>query len=62
MTVLNVLWDVISDITVTLIGVLYFGESLNTMQCIGLALSLTGITLMGAHSDMSDTKKETDTK
>ena len=59
MTVLNVLWDVISDVIVTLIGVLYFGESLNTMQCIGLALSLTGITLMGAHSEVpTETKKE----
>ena len=59
MTVLNVLWDVISDIIVTLIGVLYFGESLNTMQCICLALSLTGITLMGAHSEVpTETKKE----
>ena len=58
MTVLNVLWDVISDVIVSLIGVYFFGESLNTIQCIGLVLSLVGITLLGVHDgDGEDSKK-----
>ena len=59
MTVLNVLWDVTSDVIVSLIGVYFFGESLNTIQCIGLVLSLAGITLLGAHDgDGKDSKKD----
>jgi len=59
MTVLNVLWDVISDVLVSLIGVYFFGESLNTIQCIGLVLALTGITLLGVHDgDGENSKKD----
>ena len=58
MTVINVLWDVTSDILVSLIGVYFFGESLNTMQCIGLALSLAGITLLGAHDGNGENSKK----
>jgi len=49
MTVLNIFWDVMSDLIVTAIGFYIFGEKLSTLQCIGLALSLAGITLLGAH-------------
>jgi multidrug transporter EmrE-like cation transporter len=58
MTVLNVLWDVISDVLVSLIGVYFFGETLNTIQCVGLVLALTGITLLGAHDGDSENSKK----
>jgi len=47
MTIMNILWDVMSDVVVTLVGVLVFGESLNAIQYAGIALSLIGITLLG---------------
>jgi uncharacterized membrane protein len=49
MTVLNVLWDVLSDILVAIIGIFVFGENLTTQQCIGLALCMAGIVLLGMH-------------
>lgn len=49
MTVLNVLWDVLSDIIVAIIGIFVFGEHLSTQQCIGLAFCMAGIVLLGMH-------------
>ena len=49
MTVLNVLWDVLSDIIVAVIGVFVFGESLTSQQCVGLAMCMAGIVLLGMH-------------
>jgi multidrug transporter EmrE-like cation transporter len=47
MTIMNILWDVMSDIIVTVIGIFVFGESLTKMQMLGLVFSLIGITLLG---------------
>ena len=47
MTIMNILWDVISDILVAVIGIFVFGESLTKIQMIGLVFSLVGITLLG---------------
>ena len=49
MAVMNVLWDVMSDVIVTIIGFAVFGETFTTQQCLGLAFSLIGITLLGLH-------------
>jgi drug/metabolite transporter (DMT)-like permease len=49
MTVMNVLWDVMSDVIVTIIGFVVFGEILSTKQYIGIVVSLIGITLLGLH-------------
>jgi len=49
MTVMNVLWDVMSDVIVTIIGFAVFGEILSTQQYIGIVVSLIGITLLGLH-------------
>ncbi len=49
MTVLNVLWDVLSDVIVAVIGVFIFGEKLTTQQCVGLAFCMGGIVLLGLH-------------
>lgn len=45
MTVLNLSWDLISDILVTLSGVLYFRESLTEYKLVGVLFALVAITL-----------------
>jgi drug/metabolite transporter (DMT)-like permease len=47
MTIMNMLWDVMSDILVALIGIFVFGESLTKIQMLGLVFSLIGISLLG---------------
>ena len=47
MAIMNVLWDVMSDVIVTIIGFVVFGETFTTQQCFGLMFSLIGITLLG---------------
>jgi len=49
MGVMNILWDVISDIIVAIVGLFLFGETLNYTQIIGLILSSIGIILLGMH-------------
>jgi len=49
MVVMNILWDVMSDMIVTLVGLFLFGETLNYTQTIGLILSSIGIILLGMH-------------
>lgn len=46
MIVMNLLWDLISDVLVTGTGLLYFKEKLSTTKSIGVVLSLIGIYLM----------------
>ena len=45
MSVLNLSWDLISDILVTLSGLLYFRESLSEYKFIGVLFSLLAITM-----------------
>ncbi len=45
MTVLNLSWDLLSDILVTLSGLLYFRESLSEYKFIGVLLALLAITM-----------------
>lgn len=47
MSIMNVLWDVMSDVIVALIGYFVFGEVFTTQQCIGMLFCLIGITLLG---------------
>jgi multidrug transporter EmrE-like cation transporter len=47
MTIMNILWDVMSDIIVAIIGIFVFGESLTKIQMLGFVFSLIGITLLG---------------
>lgn len=46
MIVMNLLWDLISDVLVTANGVLYFKESLSHTKAIGVVFSIMGIYLM----------------
>lgn len=42
----NIIWDVMSDVLVTISGIFLWGENLTNRQYIGIALSLVGIYLM----------------
>ncbi len=44
--IMNLLWDVISDVLVTLTGLIIFKESIGIYKLIGVLLSLISITLM----------------
>lgn len=44
--VMNLMWDVISDVLVTLTGFLYFKEKIGPYKTMGVCLSLVSIFLM----------------
>ncbi len=46
MTVMNLLFDVISDITVTIVGLFYFKEGITKIKAVGLVFAFIGITLL----------------
>lgn len=46
MTVMNILWDVISDILVTIMGIFYFKEQISSMKQLGLSFAFVAIVLM----------------
>ena len=54
MTVLNLSWDLMSDILVTLSGLIYFRESLTEFKLIGVLLAILAITMF-AIDGASDT-------
>ena len=46
MTVMNILWDVISDIIVTMMGIFYFKEQISSIKQVGLVFAFIAIVLM----------------
>ena len=46
MTVMNILWDVISDIMVTAMGIFYFKEQISSLKRVGLMFAFIAIVLM----------------
>ena len=46
MAIINLLWNVISSIVVTLVGILYFKEKLTNLKLIGAAFSIVAIWLL----------------
>lgn len=46
MTVMNILWDVISDIIVTIVGLFYFKEQISSIKQVGLMFAFIAIVLM----------------
>ena len=47
MSIMNVLWDVMSDVIVALIGYVVFGEVFTIQQCVGVVFCMVGIALLG---------------
>jgi drug/metabolite transporter (DMT)-like permease len=50
MTVMNILWDITSDLYVTLIGLFYFKERLTTLKLLGLSFAFVAIVLLSYDS------------
>ena len=48
MAVINLLWNVLSSIVVTLLGILYFEEKLNNKKLIGALFSIVAIILLAS--------------
>jgi multidrug transporter EmrE-like cation transporter len=46
MTVMNLLFDVLSDISVTIMGLFYFKEELSKMKMVGMVFAFIGIVLL----------------
>ncbi len=47
LTVMNLLWDMTSDVLVTLVGLLYFGEDIGPRKMAGVVLSFVAMCLLG---------------
>lgn len=63
LTIMNLVWDLTSDITVTLIGLLYFQESISPVKFLGVCLSFVSLFLMTYEGDgWSKRLKESFTK
>ena len=50
MTVMNLLFDVLSDISVTIMGIFYFKEGLTNIKKIGIVFAFIGIVLLSYDS------------
>jgi len=46
LTIMNLLWDVMSDVLVTAIGLYYFSEKIGPMKKMGVVLSIVSIFLL----------------
>ncbi len=46
MAILNILWDAISSILVTLVGAFIFGEKISLINWLGIFLCMVGIVLV----------------
>lgn len=51
LTIMNLIWDLMSDVIVTLIGLFYFKEVLPTTKKIGVLLSFISLFLMSYEGD-----------
>lgn len=54
LTIMNILWDIMSDIFVTFIGLFYFKERLSTLKMLGLSFAFVAIVLLSYDSLYSD--------
>jgi drug/metabolite transporter (DMT)-like permease len=50
MTVMNILWDLMSDLMVTISGLLYFKEKISSLKMLGLAFAFIAIALLSFDS------------
>ena len=46
LTIMNLLWDVMSDVIVTSIGLFYFSEKLTNSKKVGVLLSIISVILL----------------
>jgi multidrug transporter EmrE-like cation transporter len=50
MTVMNILWDVMSDLMVTCMGLIYFREKISNIKMVGLCFAFIAIALLSYDS------------
>ena len=50
LTVMNILWDIMSDLSVSFIGLFYFKERLTTLKMLGLSFAFVAIVLLSYDS------------
>ena len=50
LTIMNLVWDLTSDLVVTLIGLIGFGEQISPTKALGVAFSFCGLALMSYES------------
>jgi multidrug transporter EmrE-like cation transporter len=46
MTVMNLMWDLLSDVLVSLVGIFYFGEKIGRIRTIGLIMAIGSLALL----------------
>jgi multidrug transporter EmrE-like cation transporter len=51
LTIMNLVWDLTSDLTVTIIGLVVFAEKLSPIKMLGVFVSFIGLILMTWESD-----------
>lgn len=51
LTIMNLIWDLMSDVVVTLIGILFFREVIPTTKRVGIVLSFVSLILMSYEGD-----------
>jgi EamA domain-containing membrane protein RarD len=51
MTVMNLMWDLLSDVLVSLVGIFYFGEQIGRTKTVGLILGIISLMLMAWKED-----------
>ena len=51
LTIMNLLWDVMSDVIVTCIGLFYFSEKLTNSKKVGVLLSVISVILLSWKED-----------
>jgi multidrug transporter EmrE-like cation transporter len=50
MTVVNLIWNLMSNVIVTLMGVFWFGESIKGLRWVAIGMSLVSLTIF-AYTD-----------
>ena len=57
LTILNLSWDIMSDIIVTSAGILFFKEYLGTTKAIGIAFAIIALMIFSIDDFIKETKK-----
>jgi multidrug transporter EmrE-like cation transporter len=51
LTIMNLVWDLTSDLLITIIGLFFFAEKISPVRLLGVALSFLSLSLMAYEGD-----------
>ena len=51
MTIMNLVWDLTSDLIVTFVGVVVFAEKISSVKAVGIFFSMMGLMMMSYEGD-----------